>query len=171
MSLDVLNLTWNKYIKFTSSSLFARKWLLTDMHIILLLGRDLGRNWPQTREIAADRVVLPWSTWPMVPMFTWGCKRDKLQKQEHYNRPWAQLGQTSTQVVFDTTVDLGFGMADHCWGPWLAHLSASQAWTALRADKHVTKHHCQAVAKLQALRPLRLNPAAWYKPCKEVRRL
>ena len=29
-------------------------------------------GWPQTREIAAERVVLPWSTWPMVPMFTWG---------------------------------------------------------------------------------------------------
>ena len=31
---------------------------------------DLGWHCPQTKEIAADKVVFPWSTWPMVPMFT-----------------------------------------------------------------------------------------------------
>ena len=86
-----------------SDSLFITSWHAHKFCIISLSGRNLGRNWPQTREIAADRVVLPWSTWPMVPMFTWGCKRDKLQNQEHCDELWAQLDQTSSLVVFDIT--------------------------------------------------------------------
>ena len=161
-----------------SDSLFVTSWHAHKFYIISLSGRNLGRNWPQTREIAADRVVLPWSTWPMVPMFTWGCKRDRLQKQEHYN------------VV--TTIDPEHSLTKHrlklCltsrpWhrhdGPLLRpltgppHCQPSLDCFAhlMNMWHHVTKHHCQASTKLRALRLLRLNPAACYKLCKEARRL
>jgi hypothetical protein len=35
----------------------------------------LGRRSASTLVMAAVSVVLPWSTWPMVPIFRWGLSR------------------------------------------------------------------------------------------------
>ncbi|RDX64448.1 hypothetical protein CR513_56998, partial [Mucuna pruriens] len=43
---------------------------------------------------AAVRVVLPWSTWPMVPMFTWGFLRSNLPRAA-----WTVKGRRGVVVV------------------------------------------------------------------------
>jgi hypothetical protein len=52
--------------------LFRRR---VDLVVGLGLAAELGAS---TDVIAAVSVVLPWSTWPIVPTFTWGLVRSNL---------------------------------------------------------------------------------------------
>lgn len=48
---------------------------------------------------AAVRVVLPWSTWPMVPMLTWGFLRSNLPRAARTMRERRRVVVTVTAVV------------------------------------------------------------------------
>lgn len=48
---------------------------------------------------AAVRVVLPWSTWPMVPMLTWGFLRSNLPRAACTMRERRRVVVTVTAVV------------------------------------------------------------------------